>query len=156
MAQTITVNITDEQEACLKNDLLDINDWVQKAVEGKVNNCAKRLDNEWRQKIDADPAITSVPADVAGRSAIIFAHKDYQNRKLREAVEAAKSAADALVKAQARATETAKTLADAKAADPVDQKAIDAAQVADDEAQSKLVAATAADTAAKAAVTALK
>ena len=37
---TITVTINDTDQKCLKNDLLDIDDWVQKAVEGKINNCS--------------------------------------------------------------------------------------------------------------------
>ena len=43
MAITITVNIDDTNEKILKNDLLDINQWVQDAVAGKQNNCWKRL-----------------------------------------------------------------------------------------------------------------
>jgi len=35
MAQTITVSISDTDEKLLKNDLLDVNQWVQDAVTGK-------------------------------------------------------------------------------------------------------------------------
>jgi len=39
MALTVTVEISDHNEKVLLNDLLDIDDWVQQAVVGKINNC---------------------------------------------------------------------------------------------------------------------
>ena len=85
MALTITVHINDDDEKCLANDLLDINEWVQDAVKGKINQCAKRLDNEWRPKLDRDPTVTAIPADRVARRAIIFARSDYRDRLAREA-----------------------------------------------------------------------
>ena len=38
MALTVTVDISDLNEKILLNDLLDIDDWVQLAVLGKINN----------------------------------------------------------------------------------------------------------------------
>ena len=38
MALTITIEINDHNEKLLLNDLLDIDDWVQAAVIGKINN----------------------------------------------------------------------------------------------------------------------
>ena len=87
MALTITVNITDAQEACLKNDLLDIDDWVQKAVKGKINNCRKRLIREWQPKLFADPIVTTVPADDAQFIALVLARPDYKDRAARERLE---------------------------------------------------------------------
>ena len=34
--------ITDEEQKILENDLLDVVDWINKAIEGKINNCLKR------------------------------------------------------------------------------------------------------------------
>ena len=39
---TITVVINETDQKCLKNDLLDIDDWVQKAVEGKKKKAEKK------------------------------------------------------------------------------------------------------------------
>ena len=39
MSITITVNINDLDEKALKDSLPDVDDWVQKAVEGQINNC---------------------------------------------------------------------------------------------------------------------
>ena len=49
MPLVITINLTDADVACLNNDLLDIDDWIQKAVKGKVAQCRKRLIREWVQ-----------------------------------------------------------------------------------------------------------
>ena len=35
---TITVNINDTDQNVLNHDLMNINDWVQLAVSGKINN----------------------------------------------------------------------------------------------------------------------
>ena len=43
---TITVTINDIDQKCMKNDLLDLDQWVQDAVTGKCNNCWKRFQQE--------------------------------------------------------------------------------------------------------------
>ena len=83
MALIITVNISDEQEAYLKNDLLDIDDWVQKAVIGKVNNCKKHLIREWQPRLFADPALTTIPADETEFINLVIAWPDYKGRTAR-------------------------------------------------------------------------
>ena len=47
----ITVEVDDTQQSILKNDLLDINEWVQAAMTGKINNCWKRMQQEWTTKL---------------------------------------------------------------------------------------------------------
>lgn len=84
MALVITINISDADEACLKNDLLDIDDWIQKAVKGKVNNCKKRLIREWYPKLMANPAVRSMPADEKLFIAMVLARSDYMDRAARE------------------------------------------------------------------------
>lgn len=85
MPLIITVNISDTEKACLLNDLLDIDDWVQKAVKGKTNQCRKRLIREWQPKLFADPAVTTIPGDEARFISIVLARPDYKNRAAREA-----------------------------------------------------------------------
>ena len=80
---TLTVIISDADELALRNDLLDINDWVQKAVIGKVNNCKSRMcrtDGEYVQKLFADPTVTSMPADQDELIALIVSRPDYKDR----------------------------------------------------------------------------
>ena len=85
MAITITVNIDDTNEKILKNDLLDINQWVQDAVSGKQNNCWKRFQQEWTTKLMNDDSFTdSIPSNQADFVALVTARSDYQNRKQRD------------------------------------------------------------------------
>lgn len=85
MALTITVEISTENQAILDHNLLDVNDWVQQAVIGKVSNCTKRLAEEAQQVLLADPAVTSMPATSEGMIAEYMARPDYMNRAEREA-----------------------------------------------------------------------
>ena len=84
MALTVTVNISDADEKVMLNDLLDIDDWVQQAVAGKINNCKKRMAQEAAQVLKADASVTSMPADDDGLIAALAARDDYKNRSARE------------------------------------------------------------------------
>ena len=84
MALTITVNISDDDNLALDNDLLDIDDWVQKAVVGKISNCKKRMALEATQVLTADASKTDMPADDDGLIAALAARDDYKNRVERE------------------------------------------------------------------------
>ena len=55
---TITVTIDDTDQKCMKNDLLDLDTWVQDAVTGKKNNCWKRFQREWTTKLMDDETFT--------------------------------------------------------------------------------------------------
>ncbi|KKK62488.1 hypothetical protein LCGC14_3003840 [marine sediment metagenome] len=85
----ITVDIPDADVLVLKNDLLDINDWVQKAVKGKVANCRTRMVQEWLPKLMADPAVDTIPADEDAMLALVVARPDYTDRVARDAAQGA-------------------------------------------------------------------
>ena len=72
--------LTTTEESVLKNDLLDVQDWVDKAIDGKVNNCKKRMIAEWTPKLMADDSVSSIPADEDELIALIVARDDYKNR----------------------------------------------------------------------------
>ena len=59
----ITITISDIGEKVMLNDLPDIQTWVQEAVDGKVNNCKKRMIAEWQPKLFDDPAVENIPAN---------------------------------------------------------------------------------------------
>jgi len=87
MTLTVTVNISDADEKAMLNDLLDIDDWVQAAVVGKINNCKKRMAIEATTVLKADPSIESMPATDDGLIAALFDRDDYKNRAERAAEE---------------------------------------------------------------------
>ena len=77
--------LSSTEEAVLKNDLLDVQDWVDKAIDGKVNNCKKRMIAEWLPKLYADESVTQIPASEDEIVAMIVARDDYQSREDRDA-----------------------------------------------------------------------
>ena len=86
---TLTVDVTDTEQAILLNDLLSIDDWLQAAMEGKKNNCWKRMQNEWVTKLMNDSDFTdSIPSNQADFVTLVTGRSDYQTRTQREASEA--------------------------------------------------------------------
>ena len=82
---TITIQIDDTQQLILKNDLLDINAWVQDAVNGKIHNCWKRMQREWTDKLMNDSSFTDpIPSNQTDFVKLILARSDYKNRKARD------------------------------------------------------------------------
>ena len=73
------------EESALKNDLPDVQDWVNGAINGKINNCKKRMIREWLPKLYADDSVSSIPASEDEIVALIVARDDYKNRAARDA-----------------------------------------------------------------------
>lgn len=82
---TITVTINDDNQAILKHDLLDINDWVQAAVTGKINNCTKRMAAEATEVLKADPSVETMPATNFALCKALIARDGYKDRAARVA-----------------------------------------------------------------------
>ena len=88
---TKTVSLTDLQQNILKNDLYSdtdnagLDDWIQQAVDGKINNCWKRMQSEWTTKLMEDDSFTdAIPSNQADFVALVIARSDYKNRKERD------------------------------------------------------------------------
>ena len=97
MAQhTYKVNLTDLQQQILSNDLYNDTDnagldaWIQNAMDGKINNCWKRMQRSWTDKLMNDSSFTDpIPSNQEDFVKLVLARSDYQNRKTRD--DAAKS-----------------------------------------------------------------
>ena len=82
---TITVKVSDTDQTVLKNDLLDIDAWVQAAMTGKINNCWKRMQQEWTTKLMNDSSFTdSIPSNKADFVTLVTSRSDYKDRKARD------------------------------------------------------------------------
>ena len=88
---TKTVTLTDLQQKILSNDLYNDTDnagldaWIQAAVDGKINNAWKRMQNEWTTKLMNDSSFTdAIPSNQADFVALVTTRSDYKNRKARE------------------------------------------------------------------------
>ena len=88
---TKTITLTDLQQKILSNDLYNDTDnagldtWVQNAVDGKINNSWKRMQQEWTTKLMNDDSFTdAIPSNQADFVALVVARDDYKNRKARD------------------------------------------------------------------------
>ena len=88
---TKTITLTDLQQKILSNDLYNdtdnagIDTWIQGAMDGKLNNCWKRFQREWTDKLMNDASFTdSIPSNQADFVALVTARADYKNRKARD------------------------------------------------------------------------
>jgi len=80
-----TITLTDAQVKCLDDSLPDFQKWLQEAVDGKINQCKKRMLKEWQPRLFADGSVTSIPGTEDGLVDFIFARSDYKNRTARDA-----------------------------------------------------------------------
>ena len=82
---TLTIEVDDTDQTVLKNDLLDIDAWVQAAMTGKINNCWKRMQTEWTTKLMNDSSFTdSIPSNKADFVTLVTSRSDYKDRKARD------------------------------------------------------------------------
>jgi len=78
---TLTIKVDDTDQTVLKNDLLDIDAWVQDAMKGKISNCWKRMQREWTDKLMNDSSFTdSIPSNKADFVTLVTSRSDYKNR----------------------------------------------------------------------------
>jgi len=83
---TLTVDVTDTEQAILLNDLENINNWIQGAIDGKKNQCWKRMQNAWTTKLMNDSDFTdSIPSNQADFVALVIARSDYKTLAQRNA-----------------------------------------------------------------------
>ena len=85
------ITLTDLQQTILSNDLYNdtdnagIDEWIESAVEGKINNCWKRMQREWTTKLMDDSSFTdSIPSNQKDFVALVTARSDYKNRKAKD------------------------------------------------------------------------
>ena len=85
------ITLTDLEQKILSNDLYNdtdnagIDDWLDKAIEGKISNCWKRMQTEWTTKLMNDSSFTDpIPSNQADFIALVTARSDYKNRKARD------------------------------------------------------------------------
>ncbi len=85
------ITLTDLQQKILSNDLYNdtdnkgIDEWLDGAINGKLNNCWKRFQEEWTTKLMNDSSFTDpIPSNQADFVALVTARSDYKTRKQRD------------------------------------------------------------------------
>ena len=91
MATIISQSISDTDMLLLKNDLYDENDennpaqlWADSMVIGKINQCYKRMKEQWVPKLMDDSSIMAISASKDEFVQQVVNHSTYQNRYHRE------------------------------------------------------------------------
>ena len=85
---TVTITLNDKEQAIMNNDLLDIKEWIEGAVGGKMNNCWKRMQTEWTTKLMNDDSFTDpIPSNQADFVTLVTGRDDYKTRKERDEAE---------------------------------------------------------------------
>lgn len=91
MATNISQSISDTDMLLLKNDLYDANNpdnpaqlWVENALTGKINQCYKRMRDQWIPKLMDDNSISAISASKDDFVQQVVTHSTYQNRYHRE------------------------------------------------------------------------
>ena len=85
MALNVSGSISDTDEKLLLNDLLGIQDCVDGALTGKINNCWKRFQTEWTTKLLDDETVTAISASRPDFVEQVTNRTDYKTRVQREA-----------------------------------------------------------------------
>ncbi len=85
MALNVSGSISDTDEKLLLNDLLGIQDWVDGALTGKINNCWKRFQTEWTTKLLDDETVTAISASKSEFVEQVTNRTDYKTRTQRDA-----------------------------------------------------------------------
>ncbi len=82
---TFTINMTALEKKILEEHLIDVQTWIEKAVEGKINQCRKRTVASHTQTLINDPEVATIPATSDGICENLFNSAEYKNRSQREA-----------------------------------------------------------------------
>ena len=83
---TLSIELTDTEQAILNNDLLSINDWLQAAKAGVINHAWLVMQKEWVNTLMNDDSFTdSIPSNQADFVALVTARSDYKTRTERDA-----------------------------------------------------------------------
>ena len=84
MALNVSGSISDTDEKLLLNDLLGIQDWVDGAITGKINNSWKRFQTEWTTKLLDDPSVSAISASKSDFVEKVINRADYKTRTQRD------------------------------------------------------------------------
>jgi hypothetical protein len=81
--KTVQITISDFDEKVLKHELLDIEEWLQSALDGKIHKVKARLSKTAQTTLFEDPSIQTIPATVSGSISLYFQQSNYQNAEQR-------------------------------------------------------------------------
>ena len=82
----LTVSVTETDQKILLNRILDIDDFIQKAMVGQISHCWTVMQNEWVTRLMNDESYTDpIPSNNDDFVALVTGRDDYKDRAEREA-----------------------------------------------------------------------
>ena len=76
----ITIEIDDTDQKILKDGTLDINEWCQNAVIGKINHCWKQMQTSWTSRLINDSSFTdSIPSNKTDFVNLVTSRSEYKD-----------------------------------------------------------------------------
>lgn len=84
MPKKITITIPDDRLKVFDHEILDIEQWILEALEGRYQYTLAIMAEEAKNVLMADPAIDTMPAKPAALVSAYMARPDYKNRKKRD------------------------------------------------------------------------
>ena len=82
MSHKISITFTDVEQTLLKDSILDIKDWVEKAVQGENGRAWKTFHKHWMNVLLNDESFTDgIPSNKADFVNLITARSDYKAAK---------------------------------------------------------------------------
>ena len=82
---TVTINLDDTEESILLSHLPDIDAWILKQANAKIENCWKRMQRECSVKLTNDVSFTDgIPSDKSKFIKLVTERSDYKDRAARE------------------------------------------------------------------------
>jgi len=80
MAIEIKITIDDTDEKILKDNLVDVDAWFQKAAVAKINNCWERMQNTWTTNLMNDESFTDpIPSNKSDFVTLVTGRSDYKD-----------------------------------------------------------------------------
>jgi len=80
----ITISINENDKKILENATPNINDWVQGAVNGKINRSWEKFQSEWTTKLMNDESFTDpIPSNKTDFLNLVTARSDYKTAQQR-------------------------------------------------------------------------
>jgi len=76
---TKSITISSTEEKALLDSILDIDDWIAKAISGKIWSCTGRLKENWNPILFADESVDSIPANDADYITLVTSRDDYKS-----------------------------------------------------------------------------
>ena len=82
----LTVSVTETEQKILLNRILDIDDFIQKAMVGQISHCWTIMKNEWITRLMNDASFTDpIPSNKTDFVNLVTSRADYKDRAARDA-----------------------------------------------------------------------